>query len=219
MMSPSLTHNLDVDGNFQRVVDSINVSLKRFVNLVQLEMMRDDRVRRNLAGAHERQRAAAVHSSLASCRINADIASDREIHIYLHRPGVPGHDANATAALDVLERLLHGGRATSAFEDGVCPFPVRDLADAISQVLRSHIDREVRAKALADLQARVAGAAEDDSFRSERLAELNRNQPDRTRSEDQHGFAGHVAADEIDRPEWRGGGSHHAGLLEREVVG
>src|SRR5438034_1004179 len=179
MMSPFLTHSLDVDGNFQRVVDSINVSLKRFVNLIQLEMMRDDRVRRDLTGAHERQRAAAVHSALASRRIDADIAADREIHVHLHRSRVPGHDANATAALDVLERLLHGGRATSAFEDGVCPFPARDLANAIGQVLRSYIDREVCAKALADLQARVAGAAEDDSFRSERLAELNRNQPDR----------------------------------------
>src|SRR5438034_10019160 len=116
MMSPSLTHNLDVDGNFQRVVDSINVSLKRFVNLVQLEMMRDDRVRRNLAGAHERQRAAAVHSSLASFRINADIASDREIHIYLHGPGVPGHDANATAALAVLECCMYGSRADFVFQ-------------------------------------------------------------------------------------------------------
>src|SRR5437870_10215487 len=123
MMSPLFSRDSDVDGNLQRVVDSINVSLKRFVNLIQLEMMRDDRVRRNLAGAHERQRAAAVHSALASRRINADVAPDREIHVYLHRPGVPRHDANATAALDVLERLLHGGRATSALEDGVCPFP------------------------------------------------------------------------------------------------
>src|SRR5256886_17685243 len=114
-------------------------------------MMRDDRVRRNLAGAHERQRAAAVHSSLASCRINADVAPDREIHVYLHRPGGPGHAANATAALDVLERLLHGGRDTSALEDGACPFPARDLATAIGQSFRSYIDREGRAKALADL--------------------------------------------------------------------
>src|SRR5947199_4432752 len=219
MMSPFLTHSLDVDGNFQRVVDSINVSLKRFVNLIQLEMMRDDRVRRELTGTHERQRAAAVHSALASRRIDADIAADREIHVHLHRSRVPGHDANATAALDVLERLLHGGRATSALEDGVCPFPARDLANAIGQILRSYIDREVRAKALADLQARVAGAAEDDSFRSERLAELNRSKPDRPRPEDQHRLASDITADEIDRPEWRGGGGQHAGLLEREVVG
>src|SRR5437870_13899138 len=119
MMSPLFSRDSDVDGNLQRVVDSINVSLKCFVNLIQLEMMPEDRVRRDLTGAHERQRAAAVHSSLASRRIDADIAADREIHVHLHRSRVPGHDANTTAALDVLERLLHGGRATSAFEDGV----------------------------------------------------------------------------------------------------
>src|SRR5437773_11643543 len=107
MMSPSLTHNLDVDGNFQRVVDSINVSLKRFVNLIQLEMMRDDRVRRNRAGAHERQRAAARHSSLASCRINADSAPDRQTHADRLPPGGPGRDAKATAALGGREPPRH----------------------------------------------------------------------------------------------------------------
>src|SRR5207245_9291538 len=43
--------------------------------------------------------------------------------------------------------------------------------------------------------------------------------PERPRREAQHRLASDITADEIDRPEWRGGGGHHAGLLEREVVG
>src|SRR5439155_2219604 len=91
--------------------------------------------------------------------------------------------------------------------------------NAVGPILRPYIDREGRAKAVGALPARVAGAAEDDPFRSERLAELNRSKPDRPRPEDQHRLASDITADEIDRPEWRGGGGHHAGLLEREVVG
>src|SRR5260370_2418875 len=36
---------------------------------------------------------------------------------------------------------------------------------------------------------------------------------------DEHGLAGEVAPHEIDRPERGGRGGHHAGLLEREVIG
>src|SRR5207249_8578566 len=96
---------------------------------------------------------------------------------------------------------------------------VGDVAHAIGEIFLSHVDREVCAQLLADLQARVAGAAQDDAFRTERLAELYGDEADRPWPENQHCFAGDVTAHEIDGPERRGSRGHHARLLEREVVG
>jgi hypothetical protein len=81
------------------------------------------------------------------------------------------------------------------------------------------LDREVRAMLFADFQARIPGTAENDPFRTERLAELHRDETNRPRPEDQHRLAGNVTAHEIDGPEGRSCSGHHAGLLKRQVVG
>src|SRR5262249_25542133 len=112
-----------------------------------------------------------------------DIASDREVHVHLHRPRVPRHNADAAATLDVFERLLHGGRAAGALEDGIGSLAVGDLANAIGQILLPHVDRKVSAQPYADLQARVARAGQDDALRAEGLAELLRDEANGPRPE------------------------------------
>ena len=65
----------------------------------------------------------------------------------------------------------------------------------------AHVDRKVGAQALADRQARIASAGQDDALRAEGLAELDRDEADGSGPEDEHRFAGDVAAHEIDGPE------------------
>src|SRR5262249_9915655 len=173
----------NVDDDLQCVVGSLDIGPKCFVSLLQFEVVGDDKICQYLSRAHERQRPPGVHPAFAPRRIDPDIASDREIHVHLHWPRVPRHHADAAAALDVLERLLHGGRAAGALEDGVGSLAVGDLAHAIGQVLLPHVDRKVSAQTLTDLQARVAGAGQDDALRAEGLAELHRDEANGPRPE------------------------------------
>src|SRR4030095_6650163 len=123
-----------MDDHLQRVVDSLDVSPERLVNVIQCEVVSNNGVCRDLTRAHEGQRAAAVHPTLSTCCVDADVAPNREIHVHLHRAGVPGHDADATAALDVFQRLLHGGRTAGAFEDGVGTLALSYFTNTIGQI-------------------------------------------------------------------------------------
>ena len=69
----------------------------------------------------------------------------------------------------------------------------------------------------ADREPRVARARQDDPGGAERLAELDRDEPDRARALHEHRLAGDVAAHQVDRPERRGGRRDHAGLLEGKI--
>src|SRR6266481_9705188 len=90
---------------------------------------------------------------------------------------------------------------------------------APSEALLADVDDEVGPESPADLQALGTGAGENHPLGPERFAELDREQADGARALDEHGLAGEVAPHEIDRPERGGRGGHHAGLLEREVIG
>src|SRR4029450_11389971 len=61
---------LNMDDHLQRVVDSLDVSPERLVNVIQCEVVSNNGVCRDLARAHEGQRAAAVHPPLASCCVD-----------------------------------------------------------------------------------------------------------------------------------------------------
>src|SRR6266436_5911508 len=208
-----------LNGDFESVAHPIDVRVECIVDLVELEVVADDRVGHELALAHEGQGPAAVHPALAARGVDADIAAHGEVHIQLDGARVPGHDSDAPAALDVLERILHGPRAARALEDGVGAFAARDLAHARPQLFPPHVDHDVGAEPTADLETLVTRAAQNHPLGAQGLAELHRHETDGSRPEDQHGLAGDVAAHEVEGPEGRGGRRDHAGLLEGEVVG
>jgi hypothetical protein len=127
---------------------------------------------------------------------------------------VPRHHADVPGfALDerALKRFCIEWTARAINESAPLPWVI---SDAIRQVFFSHVNREICAQLLADLQTRVAGASQDNAFRTERFAKLHRNEADGSGSEHQHRLAGDIASHEIDRPQRRSGSGHHASLLE-----
>src|SRR5438093_3797545 len=208
---------LDMEHDLEGVADPLRVGAEGVVNLIEPEVVADDRIGQDLALAHQLERAAAVHPALAARRVDAHVGAHGQVHVDLDRPVVPGHDADAPAALHVLERLLHRCGSAGALEHAVGPAPARDLADPLAQLLPADVDREVRAELAADGQPRLAGPGEDDAGGAERLAELHGDEADRARALDQHRLARDVAAHEVDGPQGRGRRGHHARLLEGQV--
>src|SRR5436309_8959949 len=210
---------LDTDHDLERVVGALRVGAERVVDLVEPEVVGNDRVGQDLAGAHERQRAPAVHPALAARRVDAHVGAHRQVHVDLDRAAVPRDHADAPAALDVLERLLHRGGPARALQHRVGAVPTRDLAHALREAFIADVDREVGAQALPDREPRLAGAGEDDARGAEGLAELDGDEPDRARALHEDRLARHITAHQVDGPEGRSRRRHHAGLLEGEVLG
>src|SRR6266403_3954058 len=131
---------LYVDHDLEGIADALRVGMERVVDLVEPEVVRDDRVGQDLALAHELERASAVHAALTARRLDAHVRAHGEVHVDLARARVPGDHADAAAALDVLERFLHRARAAGALEDAVGPPAARDLAHAVAEVLVADVD-------------------------------------------------------------------------------
>src|SRR6266508_3954359 len=208
---------LDTDHDLEGVVDPLRVRMERLVNLVELEVVGDDRVGQDLARAHERQRAPAVHPALSARCIDPHVGTDSEVHVDLDRATVPGDHPDAPTALHVLERLLHRGGSAGALEHAIGAAAARDLAHALGEVFLADVDREVRAQPLADREPRVASARENDARCAKGLAKLDGDEPDGARALDEHRLARDVSTHQVDGPEGRGGCRHHAGLLEAQV--
>src|SRR6266851_9279171 len=71
---------LDVNDDLERIADPVHVGVERLGDLIQREVVADDRVGDEVARAHERQRPPAVHAALAARGIDADIAPHGEVH-------------------------------------------------------------------------------------------------------------------------------------------
>src|SRR5712671_572773 len=166
-----------MDHDLEGVADPLRVGVKRVVDLVEFEMVSDDRIGQDLAFAHELERAPAVHPALSARRVDADVRTHGEIHVDLDRARVPGDDADASPTPDVLERLLHRARPAGALENAVGAPAAGDLPHTIAEVLVANVDGMVGAQLLADRQPRVAGAGEDDPGGAEGLAELDGDEP------------------------------------------
>src|SRR5712692_378239 len=69
----------DVHHDFQGVAEAFHVGAERVVDLVELEVVGDDRVGHDLALAHEGERAAGVHAALAPRGVDAHVAAHREV--------------------------------------------------------------------------------------------------------------------------------------------
>src|SRR5262249_37759137 len=107
----SVAAALDMQHDLQGVADPLRVGAKGVVDLLEPEVVTDDRIGQDLPLAHEPDGAPAVHPALAARRVDAHVGAYGQVHVALARPVVPGAHADAPAPLDVLERLLHRRRA------------------------------------------------------------------------------------------------------------
>src|SRR4030095_12682952 len=135
----SVAAALDMQHDLQGVADPLRVGAERVVNLIEPEVVADDRIGQDLALAHQLERAAAVHPALAARGVDAHVGAHGQVHVDLDRPVVPGDHADPSAALDVLERLLHRRGAARALEHAVGAPPAGDLTNPFAEIFAADV--------------------------------------------------------------------------------
>ena len=110
-----------------------------------------------------------------------------------HRVMRKRRETDFPAASGHVDGLIDGGFGTGTLDHIIRADPAGELFDHIDRILLGDIDDAVRAQLLADREALVARSSQDDRACSQRLGNGDSQEPDRTRADHDHAFAGNQA--------------------------